>query len=784
MSTIIKKTFPILGMHCASCKALIEKVTSSIDGVKEVKVNFANERVLIEYDEAKTSLENIAKIISSAGPYKLIINKDSGKLVSPGTKEYKRVLGSKEEAHSSKLLNKDEYWQLKKRVIIIGILNIPFVIIMLQMFFTNHSFGNEIVFWGINFFWVFQFILTTIIMFLGGREFLRSAWGALKFRTTNMDTLIVLSTSVAWLFSTIVTFLPGVFIGLKVEPFFEAIAFIIFFVLLGRLIEKRAKGNANEAISKLLEFQVKNALVIRNGEEIELPIKEVIIGDLVIVKPGSKIPLDGRVVEGEGLVDQSIVTGESRLIEKNVGSKVIGSTINKSGSFIFKVEKIGDDTFLSQIIKLVEMAQMTTPPVQKLVDKISSIFVPTIIVIAIFAFIFWLIVPQFLFPNLDIANTQLAFYVFSTILIIACPCALGLATPVAIMVATGRSAQKGILIKDMKALELMNKASTIVFDKTGTLTKGQPQVESITLRNNEFKIEGKKIDESTLLKYVSALESKSEHPLSKAIIEKAKKLKIEYKSLKVKNFKSFEGRGISGEINRIKIVVGNIKLFTEIKVSFLKELENEVTTYKQKGKTLAFVSMDNVIVGLISLSDTIRDETKEVISQIKKRGVKTIMLSGDNKRVAEILAESIGIDEVIAGVLPSEKSKKIQELQQGGEIVAMVGDGINDAPALAQADIGIAMGTGTDIAIESGDVVLSTSSLNKVLELIDLSEKSIKIIQENLFWAFGYNIIAIPIASGVLFPFFGILLSPVIASIAMAFSSISVVLNSLRLKNI
>jgi len=792
---IQKQSFPIIGMHCASCKLLIEKVVGEMDGIESVMVNFATEQMRVEYDDTKINLEEITKAVSKAGPYKLVKGEISDVLASPGTKEYGMAKGASrsmdsEQNHDNdtghnhaKILKEKEYQDLKRKVIIIGFLNIPFIFIMIQMF-VSQDMGRGSDIWGLSTLWLVQFIFATPILFWGGRQFFSSAWGAIKIKSANMDTLIALGTGVAWIFSTIVIFFPKVFSSIDAEPFFEAIGFIIFFVLLGRLMEARAKSNANEAISKLLEYQAKEATVIRAGNEIQIPIKQVVKGDIIMVRPGEKIPVDGEVVAGRSTVDESMVTGESKPVEKLLKDKVIGSTINKSGSFKFRAEKVGEDTLLSQIIKLVEEAQMTTAPIQKLADKISSVFVPIIILVAIVTFVFWILISPSLGLHIDVGYLQLAVYTFATVLIIACPCALGLATPIALMVASGRAARKGILIKDARVLELMYKVNTIVFDKTGTLTKGEIEVTDIKLLDKDSS--KNKFDKKRILEYTASLEHNSEHPLSRAITNKAQKDNIEYDKLTVKNFKNHEGKGVSGSIEGREVVIGNSKLLSDFKIERNSKLIKEIEFFQDQGKTVVSVCIDGDVLALIALSDTLRPEAKPLVSDLLNRDIKVIMLSGDNYKTAKSIASELKITEVIAEVLPQEKSAKISEIQKSGlsdNIVAMIGDGINDAPALAQADIGIAMGTGTDIAIEAGDVVIMTDSLQKISEMITLSERTIRVVKENLFWAFGYNVFAVPIASGVLFPFTGLLLSPIIASVAMALSSISVVLNSIRLKS-
>jgi Cu+-exporting ATPase len=686
-------------------------------------------------------------------------------------------------------------------------MTIPFLGIMVWMILKNiglvsasHAPLGFIEFesfnYRLNLFFFIQFLLATPILFWGGSQFYKSAWSAIKARAANMDTLIVLGTTTAWIFSTLVTFAPQLFENLEADVFFEATAFITFFILLGRLLEARAKGQANDAIKKLLELQAKEATVLRNGKEIKIPIEEVVRGDIIIVRPGEKIPIDGVIVKGASTIDESMITGESIPVTKREGDVVIGATINKTSSFQFKATKIGSETMLSQIIKMVEEAQGTTAPIQKLADRVSSVFVPIVIVIALSAFLFWLLIA----PNIglidDATNAlQLATYIATTILIIACPCALGLATPTAVIVGVGKSAQNGILIKNAEALELANKIDVVVFDKTGTLTNGKPKVTDFYLMENientnlfEKYLNGEKsIDnyKKFVMKIAGAIEYNSEHPISNAIEDEARKY-ASFSDIEIKNFKNIEGKGVYGEFNNLKIVIGNEKLMNDYNVMKCAELAKTKENLKNNGKTIVSIAIDRKEVGIFAVQDDIKPDSKKAVEGLKKMGIKVIMLTGDNIKTAKAIASELGIDEVIAEVLPGEKLSKIKELQNEvkGSIVAMVGDGINDAPALVTADIGIAMGNGTDIAIESADIVIVKGTLDKVIETIKLSKMTLGVIKQNLFWAFGYNVLAIPIAFGLLYIPIGILISPIIASAAMAFSSISVVMNSMRLKSL
>lgn len=773
-----KEIYPVVGMHCAACKNLLEKKVSKVDGVESVNVNYATERMVVEISdnlEKKVILNKVKDAVSSAGNYKLVTGEDGEMVLKAGT--------SREKTHNmhdhAAMLKKEEYDHLVGKVVVVGIGTIPFALMMIWMLTGNMLHGAPLGYinfdsfdFKINLFYLIQFLISTPILFWGGSQFYKSAFSALKSRTANMDTLIALGTTVAWTFSTIVTFFPNLFRTLETDVFFEASVFIIFFILLGKVLEARAKGQANNAIKKLLELGAKEATVLKDGEEVKLPIDQVVQGDILLVRPGEKIPVDGVITKGESTIDESMVTGESIPVTKSIDLMVIGSTINKTSAFEFRATKVGSDTMLSQIIKMVEEAQGSTAPIQKLADKISAVFVPTVISIAALAFLFWL----FLAPTLGIVGSEInvfenAIYIATSVLIIACPCALGLATPTAVMVGSGKAAGKGILVKDAQALELAEKIEVIVFDKTGTLTNGRPEVTDFELTE--------RMPKEQLLSYVYTLENQSEHPLSNAITEYS----VEYKNKEhsLQNFKNIEGRGVEGIVDGKNIFVGNERLLKEKNIVVSDEVKNDVQNLKSQGKTVVFGVLEETIVGIIALQDTIKSTSKEAISNLQRLGIETFMLTGDNKETANSIATKLGIDKVIAEVLPEDKLKKIEEIQneEEGKVVAMVGDGINDAPALARADIGIAMGTGTDVAIESGDIVIIKGDLQKVVETIELSKKTLGVIKQNLFWAFGYNILAILIAAGILYPS---LLSPIIASMAMAFSSVSVVMNSLRIR--
>lgn len=769
MQNIVKKSYPIIGMQCASCRSLIEDTLVKLKGVKQISVNFATEILHIEYDTENVTEEQIAKAIMKLGNYKLIIEKNKSNIVAPNVD------------HKSLELNEQ-----KRRLTIIAILSIPFWFIMILMLLNILNLINlthaplgflevEQMAIKINYFYFLQFIIASVIIFWGAKQIFISAFKTIKNRSANMDTLIAIGTFSAWAFSSIVTFFPSLFHNIQVDVFFEAAVFIIFFVQLGRYIEVNAKLKTNSAITKLMSLQAKTATLIKNGEEMMVSISEIKIGDVVMTRPGEKIPVDGVIIEGSSTIDESVISGESMPISKTINDNVIGATINKSGSIKIRTEKIGSETMLAQIIKIVEEAQSSSTEIQKFADKVSSVFVPIVIAIAIIALIFWLIfAPLIGIIPAETTTTQLAVYIFTTILIIACPCALGLATPTAIVAGTGMAANNGILVKDAAALERMNVVNTLVFDKTGTLTKGQPAVVD-SLYFNE--------DRKKILTMAAALENLSEHPLSKAIVKYTENSTIS-KSIKVKDFENIEGMGVIGKINKEKIAIGNEKLLAKLGIKFDRKKNKEVNQLSQSSNTIVYMSIEKKVVAIFAISDTIKDNAAAVITNLKQLNLKLIMLTGDNELTALNIAKQLGIDEVIANVLPQDKARHIKQISSRSKstVIAMVGDGINDAPALAQADIAIAMGNGTDIAIETADIILIKGSLDKILTTFSISKITLKVIKQNLIWAFAYNIVAIPIAAGVFFPATGLLLSPVIASIAMAFSSISVVLNSLRIK--
>jgi len=733
---------PIQGMVCASCVQKVEKALHQIKGVLKAVVNLATARVKVEYLPSETSFQEIKRAVESTG-YKVL-----------------EVKPSEEVEDAEGLIRKKEYKKLKTKFIVGAILGLIVFLGSSPRWFPwiPSFFNNFFVLWA----------LATPVQFWIGWQFYRGAWGAFRHRNADMNTLIAVGTSAAYLYSVVATLFPSFFEsgGIKPEVYFDTSALIIVLILLGRLLEARAKGQTSEAIKKLMGLQPKTARIIRDGEEMDIPVEEVLVGDMVIVRPGEKIPVDGVVKEGKSAVDESMITGESIPVKKDAGDEVIGATINKTGSFKFQATKVGKDTALAQIIKLVQDAQGSKAPIQRLADVIAGYFVPIVISIAIATFVIW-------FNFGPSPALTFALLTFVAVMIIACPCALGLATPTAVMVGTGKGAENGILIKGGESLESAHKLDTIVFDKTGTLTKGEPEITDIIKANS--------YSEEEILKYAASAEKASEHPLGEAIIKRATERKIRLED--PKDFKAIEGQGIEAKVEGKDILLGNEKLMLKRNIE-VNDLKTKAEKLARDGKTPIYVTIEGKAAGLIAVADTLKENSVEAVERLKRLGIEVVMLTGDNRKTAEAIARKAGIERVLPEVLPEDKVHEIKSLQSEGKKVGMVGDGINDAPALAQADIGIAIGSGTDVAMEASDITLIKGDLRGVVSAIELSKRTIRVIKQNLFWAFFYNTAGIPIAAGVLYPFFGILLNPIFASAAMAFSSVSVVSNSLRLRRV
>ena len=719
-----KKEIKIKGMHCGSCAVKIEKALKKINGVSNAVVNFATERATIEAKDV--SDEAIKEAITNLG-YEVVEE-------TPGEEKKSR---NKE---ISILKNKLIIGAVLSSLVFIGSFNFPFRPDILANLYI-------------------LFLLTLPVQFYVGYDFYKGFWRSLKQGSAGMDSLIAIGTSSAFIYSAIITFFPVFFKGaVGLDVYYDTAAVIITLIILGRWLEAIATSHTSDAIKKLMGLQPKTANVIRNRKEVKVLVDEVVAGDVIVIRPGEKIPVDGIVTEGDSSVDESMITGESMPVEKNKGDEVIGATINKHGLIRFRATKVGKDTALAQIIRLVEEAQGSKAPIQRLADKVSGIFVPAVVAIAIITFVIWYFFgpePSFTFA---LAN-------FIAVLIIACPCALGLATPTAIMVGTGKGAENGILIKGGEALETIHKLNVVIFDKTGTLTEGKPKVTDIVNINNE----------QNIIKYAAIAEKGSEHPLAEAIINKAKNVPDADK------FKAVPGKGVEAKYLGKDILLGNRKLMHENDID-TGNVEEKIMKLEAEGKTVMILAINKKLSGLIAVADTLKENSKKAVKELQDIGKEVIMLTGDNKRTAQAIAAQLGISKVMSEVLPGDKAAEIKKLQDHGKIVAAVGDGINDSPMLAQADVGIAIGSGTDIAKETGDIVLVKEDLTDVVKAIKLSRYTIKKIKQNLFFAFIYNTAGIPIAAGILYPFFGFLLNPMIAAAAMAMSSVSVVSNSLLMK--
>ena len=751
---MINKTLKIKGMHCASCATIITNKVSKLGGIDNINVNFATEKATVSFDDNVITIPKMNNEIEKLG-YTLLDEADSR------TMEDHSIHTGINESKNEKM---EELLIMKTKTQFV--LPIALLVFVLMVWDIGAKFFSSIpnLPLPMSIFNTISMILASIVLFWVGQPFLQGVVKFAKYRVANMDTLIGIGTLVAYLYSISITLFPLIRVALKLPEttYFDVTIVVIGFVIFGKYLEARSKLRTGEAIEKLLGLQAKTALLWRNGVEAEVPVNEVQIGDILIVKPGSKIPVDGVIVEGYSSVDESMITGESVPVDKEVGNFVVGATINKQGNFKFKATKIGSDTALAQIIKMVEDAQGSKAPIQALADKISSVFVPIVLVIAVLTFILWLAIGT---STLGF-STALSYGIFSFVgvLVIACPCALGLATPTAIIVGVGKGAEHGILVRNAEALEKLSHVDTVVFDKTGTITNGKPEVTDIISLDPVW-------TETDILLVSASVEKLSEHPLAEAIVVKANEQKISLET--VINFKALEGVGVEGVIENKHIAIH--KPLKDSSMQSIKELQGQ-------GKTVVIIEVDKKQIGLIALSDTLKEESKEAVAQLHARNIKVIMLTGDNHLAASYIAKLAGIDAVIAEVLPQEKSGKIKELQDGGAIVAMVGDGINDAPALVQADVGIAMGTGTDVAIESAGITLLGGDVSKIAKVIKLSKMTMRGIKQNLFWAFIFNIVGIPLAAGLFYPIFGWLLNPAFAGLAMAFSSVSVVSNSLRIK--
>lgn len=736
------------GMGCASCATRIEEVIQGVPGVEECNVNFSAEQARVKYNPRRTELDRIQTAVS-----------DAGYTAEPLEELGMRDIDAEQQSRQA------EQQELQRKVIFGGIISTILVVGSLPMMtgidwpfipaWLHHP-------------WV-QFFLTTPVFIWCGKSFFVGAWKSFKYHHADMNTLVALGTGSAYLYSLVLSIFPGFFTiqGVMPEVYYEIAAVIITLILLGLLFENRAKGQTSEAIRKLMGLQAKTARVIRQGQEMDIPIQEVGVGDVILVRPGEKIPVDGTVLEGSSLIDESMVTGESVPVKKETGDEVIGATMNKTGSFKLKALRVGKDTVLAQIVKLVQDAQGSKAPIQRLADRVTGFFVPVVIAIAIATFVIWFAI---------MGNLTLAIITTVGVLIIACPCALGLATPTSIMVGTGKGAENGILIKSADSLELAHKIQTIVLDKTGTLTQGKPTVTDYvtvggTAHSNEIK----------LLRLAAAVESNSEHPLAEAVVDYAKAQGVEMPLPAVKNFEAVAGMGVQAIVSSRLVQIGTPRWMQDLGID-TKALQTYQENWESEAKTSPWIAVDGKIEGVLGIADALKPSSVTAVRGLRRLGLEVVMLTGDNHQTAQAIAQEVGIHRVFAEVRPGQKADKIKELQAEGKIVAMVGDGINDAPALAQADVGIAIGTGTDVAIAASDITLISGDLQSIVTAIQLSKATIQNIRQNLFFAFIYNTASIPIAAGILYPLTGWLLNPILAGAAMAMSSVSVVTNALRLR--
>ncbi len=733
MAITVRQNFPVSGLSCASCAANVEKTLSKQPGIKSASVNYASSTVWIEYNPDATSPKGFRQVIQSTG-YDIITDEVEANL------------------RQETIIRESEI--LKWKTIGASVFTIPIVI--LAMLLMDFPYAD----------WI-MLILATPVVFWFGRSFFVNAFKQLKHGTSNMDTLVALSTGIAYSFSLFNTVFPHVLMTGNTHPpvYFEAAAVIIVFILVGKLLEEKAKANTSSSLKKLIGLQPDSVILVEeNGEELVLPVSQIQINNLLRVKPGDRIPVDGLVVSGSSFVDESTITGEPVPVGKSPGQNVFAGTINQKGSFVIKAKKVGSETLLSGIIRLVQEAQGSKPPVQKLVDKVASVFVPVVILLSLITFTIWMIFGG----SQSLPQALLAMI---SVLIIACPCALGLATPTAIMVGIGKGAEHGILIKDAEGLELSHRVDTLVLDKTGTITQGKPTV------TDWIGIAG---EESNLKQSILGIESLSEHPLAEAITNHL--MNEGFQKVQIGDFQSFTGRGVSASSNGHKYLIGNELFMIENGIFADKDIKKRTLDLQELAKSVIFISQDSVLAAIVGIADEIKPTSSSAIKQLKNNGIEIHILTGDNEHTAASIARQTGIENFKAGLLPADKADYIRNLQQQGKIVAMAGDGINDSLAMAQADVSIAMGSGTDIAIDIAKMTIVSSNLEAIVTAFELSKQTIRTIKQNLFWAFIYNLIGIPIAAGVLFPFTGFMLNPMIAGGAMAMSSVSVVSNSLRLK--
>ena len=809
-ASFLNVDLPIIGMDCPTCAVTIEKAITSLPGVKAASVNAATEKAHVEYDARTVQIQDLTEAVRKTGYHtghsvlrigvqgmscaSCVTKIEEALRATPGVLKASVNLGTEEAyieyipsltnmaalkqaiestgyqavtAPSEEPVDKEaeerarEYRTLFRKFLFAAMISVPVIVVSYPSFFPILK---ELSRGTLEAIWIITGLVTLPVLLYSGSHFFTGAISAFRHRSADMNTLITTGTWAAWLYSGVAVLVPGIFPEGTAEPFYDVVAVVIALVVLGQVLELRARGRTSEAIKKLMGLQAKSARVVRDGQEVDIPVEEVLVGDTVIVRPGEKIPVDGVVLEGTSSVDESMLTGESIPVEKREGDEVIGATINKTGSFRFRATKVGKDTALAQIVKMVQEAQGSKAPIQRLVDRVSGYFVPVVIMIAILAFMAWF----------DFGPQPAIVYALVTsvsVLVIACPCALGLATPMSLMVGVGKGAENGILIRSGEALQTAQGLDTIVLDKTGTITLGKPSLTDVVPVNGS--------GETEVLRWAAAVEKGSEHPLGEAILEGAKARGIALPDPKA--FNAIPGHGVEARIEDRNVLLGNLKLMQDRQIE-VGEAEKRSERLADEGKTPMYVAVDGKLMGMIAVADTVKEDSQDAIGALKKVGLEVVMITGDNRRTAEAIARQVGVDRVLAEVLPEDKAHNVHLLQSEGKKVAMVGDGINDAPALAQADVGMAIGTGTDVAIEASDITLIKGSLKGVVTAIEISKATMRNIKQNLVGAFMYNTLGVPIAAGVFYPLFGMLLSPLLAGAAMAFSSVTVVTNANRLR--
>ncbi len=806
------QSFPVRGMHCASCKANIERALKKLPGVASCNVNFATEKAQVTFSPEQITVDVMNKKLEPYG-YQLDSSKfkvENSKLesqyherhasqkdlaqshtmpdgtVMEGGMHHDMSMNGMDHSMHAKPPKEEELEKEKNKALFVFPLSIFVFIGMIWEIASQFFNGVPLFPIPMRFYQLMLFFISTIVLFGPGKLFVTAFLQFLKVRRASMDTLVGIGTLTAYLYSSFILFFPRTAenLGLSEALYYDVTIVVIGFILFGKYLEAASKRKTGEALEKLIQLQAKTAIVIRDGKEVEIPIEQVIVGDILIIKPTGKVPVDGVITEGASSVDESMVTGEPIPVDKVVGDTLVGGTINQQGVLRMKATKVGKDTLLAHIVQMVENAQGSKAPIERLADQVSAVFVPVVMLIALITLILWLGVGSQFIPFTDALTLGLTSFV--GILVIACPCALGLATPTAIIVGVGKAAEHGILVKDAESLEKLRNVTTVVMDKTGTLTTGKPVVTDIVpstvilsgAKNLEKKDPSPALrDQDDILGILASLEKNSEHPLAHAVLEKAKAENVSISG--VEDFQIVQGKGVKGSIDKKVYHAGNLAYMRELHVD---DADLRIEEYTKQGKTPVFLMNGKQLLGTVFIADTVKDNAKQAVEQLHKKGIKIVMLTGDDKNTGEYIAKQIGVDTVIAQVLPDEKAKHIEELKKRGEHVAMVGDGVNDAPALATADVGIAMSTGTDVAIGAAQLTILKGDIQKVVDAIKISKFTMRTVKQNLFWAFIYNIIGIPLAAGVLYPFFGIQLNPVFAGAAMAFSSVSVVGNSLRLK--